>query len=213
MPLSYVQTPPSPSLFGRGELLRVPDCFARCDSCKPVISTRPSRVAAIINPMPTNRSDVGRQRLPHLAPLEVANQSTVIFLTMCVEKRRPLLARAEIVALLLGCWHQAGQWMVGRWVVMPDHLHLFCAPAIAPAMPVASWARFWRSQVTRRWPYPGEKPIWQRDFFDRRLRGGESYHQKWRYLWENPIKAGMVNRPEDWQHQGEMNVLAWHDPA
>jgi len=37
---------------------------------------------------------------------------------------------------------------------------------------------FWRAEVTRRWPYPAEKPIWQRDFFDRQLRNGESYHQK-----------------------------------
>jgi len=158
-----------------------------------------------MNPTP------GRQSLPHLTPLEFANQTTVIFITMCVEKRRPLLARAEIVALLSDCWRQADHWLVGRWVVMPDHLHLFCAPATALAMPVVSWVRFWRSQVTRRWPYPEEKPIWQRDFFDRRLRSGESYQQKWLYLWENPIKAGIVSKPEDWPYQGERNVLAWRD--
>ncbi|SPE60947.1 conserved hypothetical protein [Verrucomicrobia bacterium] len=161
--------------------------------------------------MSVNPPEPGRRRLPHLAPLEFPNQTTVIFLTMCVDKRRPLLARAEIVALLLNCWREADHWLVGRWVAMPDHLHLFCAPATAPATPVASWARFWRSQVTRRWPYRGETPIWQRDFFDRRLRSGESYRQKWLYLWENPIKAGMVTRPEDWPYQGEMNVLSWHE--
>jgi len=47
--------------------------------------------------------------------------------------------------------------------------------------------------ATRRWPHPAEKPVWQRDFFDRQLRNGESYHQKWLYLWENPIKDGLVN--------------------
>jgi hypothetical protein len=65
--------------------------------------------------------------------------------------------------------------------------------------------------VTRRWPYPEERPIWPRDFFDRRLRSGESYRQKWLYLWENPIKDGIVTRPEEWPHQGEMNVLPWHE--
>jgi putative transposase len=164
-------------------------------------------------PMCFSRADPGRQHLPHLAPLEFANQTTVIFLTMCAEKRRPLLARPEIVALLLDCWRRADHWRVGRWVVMPDHLHLFCAPSTWPATPIESWARFWRSQVTRRWPHRDETPIWQRDFFDRRLRSGESYHQKWLYLWENPIKAGMVSRPENWPYQGEMNVLDWHEPS
>jgi len=161
--------------------------------------------------MSVNPPEPGRRRLPHLAPLEFADQTTLIFLTMCVDKRRPLLARAEIVALLLDCWREADHWLVGRWVVMPDHLHLFCAPARSPATPVASWARFWRSQVTRRWPSPEERPIWPRDFFDRRLRSGESYRQKWLYLWENPIKDGIVTRPEEWPHQGEMNVLPWHE--
>jgi len=147
-------------------------------------------------------SQPGRRYLRHLAPLEIANQTTILFLTRSVEKRRPLLARDEVVALLLDCWTQADQRRVGRWVVMPDHLHLFCAPATWPATPFRSWARFWRSQATRRWPHPEEKPIWQRDFFDRQLRSGESYHQKWLYLWENPIKAGLVRGPEDWPLPG-----------
>jgi putative transposase len=160
------------------------------------------------NPEPNDR-----RYLPHLPPLEIANQSTVIFLTMCVSKRRPLLARPEMVALLLECWGRAGYWRVGRWVIMPDHLHLFCAPASWPPTPFPAWVRFWRNLATRRWPNQKETPIWQRDFFDRRLRRGESYHQKWLYLWENPIKAGMVKRPEDWPYQGEINVLEWHEPA
>ena len=36
-------------------------------------------------------------------------------------------------------------------------------------------------------------------------------HQKWLYLWENPIKEGLVSRPEDWPFQGEVNVLRWHE--
>jgi hypothetical protein len=43
------------------------------------------------------------------------------------------------------------------------------------------------------------------------LRHGESYHQKWLYLWENPIKDGLMKKPEDWPYQGELNILPWHD--
>jgi putative transposase len=64
--------------------------------------------------------------------------ATVIFLTMCVKKRRPLLARAEIVALLQDCWRQADHWLVGRWVAMPDHLHLFCAPLKAAILAIVN---------------------------------------------------------------------------
>ena len=67
--------------------------------------------------------------------------------------------------------------------------------------------------TTRCWPRAGDKPIWQKDFFDRQLRSGESYHQKWLYIVENPVKPGLVARWEDWPYQGELNVLQWHEPA
>ena len=155
----------------------------------------------------------GRRRLPHLSSREFANQSVLQFVTVCVDKRRPLLAHPEIVSLLLDSWRKADRWLVGRYAVMPDHLHLFCAPATMPITPLKQWVQFWRADVTRRWPHPAEKPIWQKDFFDRQLRHGESYHQKWLYLWENPIKDRLVNRPDDWAFQGELNTLIWHEPA
>lgn len=169
--------------------------------------------ADIEREMPEKSTQRTRKNLPHLASLQFANQTTMVFLTLCVDKRRPLLARREVVELLLDCWRGADRWLVGRWVIMPDHLHLFCAPAIWPNSPVKSWIRYWRSEATRYWPFPNEKPIWQRDFFDRQLRSGESYSQKWRYLWENPIASGLVARPEDWPFQGEMNAIPWHEPV
>jgi len=33
-------------------------------------------------------------------------------------------------------------------------------------------------------------PIWQRGFFDHILRSAESYSQKWKYVCENPVRAG-----------------------
>lgn len=166
------------------------------------------RHAALVNP---SDRPPRRHTLPHLPALEFHNQSILIHVTVCVAKRRSLLARPEIVRLLLDCWREADHWLVGRWAVMPDHLHLFCAPAHVPVTPLKRWMEFWRATATRRWPHPAEKPIWQKDFFDRQLRSGESYREKWLYLWENPIERGLVRRPEDWPYQGEMNELPWHD--
>src|ERR1017187_1107290 len=55
-----------------------------------------------------------------------------------------------------------------------------------PVTPLKRWMEFWRAEITRRWPRAGDKPIWQKDFYDRQLRSGESYHQKWLYIVENP---------------------------
>jgi REP element-mobilizing transposase RayT len=155
----------------------------------------------------------GRKSLPHLPSREFPNQSVIQFLSCNVAKRRPLLARPEIHRVLLESWRQADHWLVGRYVLMPDHVHFFCAPRHVPTTPLKRWMEFWRADATRRWPHLEEKPIWQKDFFDRQLRSAESYGEKWLYELENPVKAKLVARWEDWPYQGELNVLQWHEPA
>jgi len=44
---------------------------------------------------------------------------------------------------------------------------------------------------------------WRRGFFDRLIRNSESYVQKWEYVRENPVRAGLVSRSEDWPFQGK----------
>lgn len=50
---------------------------------------------------------------------------------------------------------------------------------------------------------------WQSLHWDTRLRRSESYTEKWHYIRENPVKAGLVLNPEDWPYQGMLNVLRW----
>jgi putative transposase len=42
--------------------------------------------------------------------------------------------------------------------------------------------------------------VWQRDFFDHRLRSDESWRDKAEYIALNPVRKGLVTRPEDWPH-------------
>jgi hypothetical protein len=39
------------------------------------------------------------------------------------------------------------------------------------------------------------------------LRGEESYGQKWNYVRESPVRAGLVMRAEDWPYSGEIVVI------
>ena len=52
-----------------------------------------------------------------------------------------------------------------------------------------------------------EAPYWQQRFFDHVLRSSESHAQKWRYVKENPVRAGLVTRSEEWPYQGEICAL------
>jgi REP element-mobilizing transposase RayT len=107
------------------------------------------------------------------------NRSSAVFLTVCVRGRRPLLARPDIHEILIAAWRAADQWIVGRYVLMPDHLHMVCAPAEATTASLAQWVRFWKGRSSKIWPFAAEKPVWQQDFWDGQLRCGESYTKKW----------------------------------
>jgi putative transposase len=149
-----------------------------------------------------------RRQPAHPAPLRLVNQPTVLFVTVCVAGRRRLLHSAAAHRLLVDVWGQADRWRVGRYVVMPEHVHFFCAPG-DDVTPLGKWMEYWRNTITRAWPVAAEKPIWQRDFWDRQLRREESYHEKWEYVRNNPVRNGFVTKPEDWPYQGELTVLRW----
>jgi hypothetical protein len=46
--------------------------------------------------------------------------------------------------------------------------------------------------------------VWQEGFFDHLLRTNNSYSQKWNYVRENPVRAGLVKSAADWPYQGEI---------
>jgi len=160
---------------------------------------------------PSADPDPGRKRPAHHPTVEIFNRTSAIFLTCCTKDRRPLLARSEIHAILRTAWHAAAAWRVGHYILMPDHLHLLCAPSGPDALPLASWVKYWKTLASRDWPHPGEQPIWQNDFWDTQLRHSEHYTAKWDYLRNNPVRAGLCARPEDWPHQGHIYEIAWHD--
>ena len=54
-------------------------------------------------------------------------------------------------------------------------------------------------------------PLFQRDCWDRQLRTGESYAQKWEYVRNNPVRKGLVAHADEWPYQGQVNVLEWHE--
>ena len=50
-------------------------------------------------------------------------------------------------------------------------------------------------------------PFWQKEFFDHVLRSDESYESKWDYVRENPVRAGLVSRADDWPYAGEITLI------
>src|SRR6185312_3414770 len=77
------------------------------------------------------------------------NRPTLVFLTVCTSERKPYLADPVVHQHLVDVWTQADKWLVGRYVIMPDHIHLFASPA-SRDITFDAWVKFWKSQFTRR---------------------------------------------------------------
>jgi len=149
----------------------------------------------------------------HLAHLRPVAKQPIVFLTVCTKDRQRVLACPEAHVALTQTWLKARDlhgWAVGRYVVMPDHVHLF-ARAAAESVSLAAWMKSWKSFTARRAKKSGVAagPLWQADYFDRYLRSGESYSEKWSYVVNNPVRAGLVRRSEEWAFQGEMETFTF----
>ena len=147
----------------------------------------------------------------HLPVRTSSNRSEIIFLTVCSDRRKPILARSEAHKAIVSAWESASAWIVGRYVIMPDHIHLFCSPGGFEYPAVTRWVQYWKSLVSKQWPWPGDQPIWQKSCWDTQLRRGDSYGAKWEYVRMNPVRHGLVKDASAWTFQGELNILQWHD--
>jgi putative transposase len=135
----------------------------------------------------------------------------IYFVTTCTAERRDLLANQLIHTTFLKFVENAsarGAW-VGRYVLMPDHLHLFLALE-DDRIRLSEWIRSLKNTISKVLRTRGDmSPYWQKGFFDHVMRSGDSYSQKWEYVRANPVRARLVNRPEDWPYSGEIHELEY----
>ena len=145
------------------------------------------------------------RRLPRLERL-FSSIRPFYFVTFNTYKRRPILTRAEMHDSFRGFCMRAEDYgvAVGRYVIMPDHIHLFIAvPPTEITLP--KWIQMLRTVLGKELLRLGtQKPHWQEGFFDHVLRSSESYSQKWDYVRLNPVRAGYCAEPEEWAYQGEI---------
>ena len=140
-----------------------------------------------------------RKRLPHDIPLWVDPSKSCYFVTICCTRRGVnQLARDQIARDLfetIKYRNANGVWYVRLALVMPDHVHLVVwFPEIEK--PVQTIVSKWKEWIAKTL-----KIEWQRDFFEHRLRKEESFREKADYILANPVRAGLVERAEDWPYK------------
>jgi putative transposase len=122
------------------------------------------------------------------------------FLTVRLLRRRAKLADPDF-RLLGHAFNRARRlhrFYLTAWVFLPDHCHAICAPAhpTTISLVIKSVEQSSTSAINQQRGTEGE--LWQPRFFDRTLRTVEEYNEKVEYIHLNPVKAGLVRRPQDW---------------
>ena len=123
------------------------------------------------------------------------------FITCRVYRPRGKLNEFEfsILADVIGERRKEHRFLLTAWVFLPDHWHAIIFPR-AP-LTISTVLESIKVGATRRInTRRGERGVLlQGRFFDRALRTVKEYNEKVAYIHWNPVKAGWVERSEDWK--------------
>ncbi len=133
-----------------------------------------------------------------------------------------ILVHPLITNMILENWHHFSGKLYDliEWVIMPNHVHLIIKEYINCNIDdiLNKWKSFSSKQIINLskfiendidfYKYNKEaldgliksKIIWQRSYWDHYIRNDEEFLNKIDYIHQNPVKAGLVSKAEDWQY-------------
>jgi putative transposase len=118
------------------------------------------------------------------------------FITFSCHHRQPHLGSAAARGLFERS-HEAMRlrydFVVCGYVVMPEHVHLLVSEPKKTILSKAIQALKLSVSVQSR-----ERPFWQPRYYDFNVHNAEKRVEKLRYMHRNPVKRGLVEKPEDW---------------
>jgi putative transposase len=121
------------------------------------------------------------------------------FVTFSCHHRDPLLNEPQARSVVEQTLERVRQWyglFVSGYVIMPEHIHLLISE---PDRATLSRVLQMLKQNTSRLLRPPEgSPFWLPRYYDFNVWSEEKRVEKLRYIHRNPVKRGLVKRPEDW---------------
>ena len=118
------------------------------------------------------------------------------FLTLSCFRRRTYLSSGTAMKLFEDALERIRLrylFAVAGYVVMPEHVHLLVNE---PGRGLLSrTVQALKLSVTMR---SRERPFWQAHYYDFNISTHEKFVEKLRYIHRNPVKRGLVTKPEDW---------------
>ena len=120
----------------------------------------------------------------------------VFFITTGLKNRSRLFGQSAPARLVLECFQffrANGEIELYGFVIMPDHLHV-----ILKTKPPLTISRFVKRMKTHISHLLGHGPIWEKGYWSEVIESEAFMKQKLVYIHENPVRAGLARKPEDY---------------
>jgi putative transposase len=107
---------------------------------------------------------------------------------------------AEIMLKTLFEYRARHAYLLHEFVIMPDHLHPLLTPGMHTSLEKAVQLIKGGSSHRIHKERNQKMEIWQEGFHDWTIRDASDWQAKVQYIHMNPVRARLVERPEDWPY-------------
>ncbi len=137
--------------------------------------------------------------MSHVHRLRVTDR--IFFVTVNLRRRVEPLGATEyplLIEALEGARRRLGFLLCG-YVLMPDHWHalIWTRHPLTISQVIHDVKRVSARRLHERRGTVG--PLWQHQFWDRFVRHAKEFNERLTYMHLNPVRKGLVNRPDEWR--------------
>jgi len=134
-------------------------------------------------------------------PKHRATPGGTYFITTNTWERRALFVTrewAETLEAKIFEYRDKGEYLVHRYVVMPDHLHVILTPGASTTLERAAQLIKGGSSYDMGVKFATKFPVWQPGLTQHLIRDQADYDSHMRYIDMNPVKRRLVTQPEEY---------------
>ena len=149
------------------------------------------------------------RRKSNRLPIEIYRQAAAYSVTIAVAGRQPAFGAAGAVGQCLEALSSASEasgFEVLAYCFMPDHVHLLVQSTSPGFLP--DFVKRFKQATGFAYRRRHGRALWQKSYYDHVLRGEESVADVARYIFGNPVRAGLVAEAKDYPFSGS---LVWEE--
>jgi len=139
-----------------------------------------------------------------LAAAVYTHPNAIFSITTATRDRAKVFADVRVAAAVVDVLRERAAFHILRvlaYCVMPDHVHILMSPSRTCDVPTFV-GQFKNLAQRRAWALGVHGVFWQKSFYDRALRRDDDVATVARYIFNNPVRAGLVQAARDYDFSG-----------